>query len=105
MGVVEDCDYVLSASNKYRNGQDHIAAFIAENVEKSENSKDRIKKNELGNQFKFWFQQEQGNRKMPKGQELYDYMDKKYGNHTSTGWANVKIKYPDEANEIENLEN
>jgi hypothetical protein len=41
---------------------------------------------------------------MPKGQELYDYMDKKYGNHTSSGWANVKIKYPDEANEIENLE-
>ena len=103
-GVVEDCEYVLSASNKYRNGQDHIAAFIAENVEKSENPKDRIKKNELGNQFKFWFQQEQGNRKMPKGQELYDYMDKKYGCHTSTGWANVKIKYPDEANEIENLE-
>ena len=25
-----------------------------------------------------WFQQEQGARKIPKGQELYDYMDKKF---------------------------
>jgi len=104
-GVVEDCDVVLSASNNYRKGQDHIAAFVVENVEKTGDIKNRIKKNELANAFKFWFQQEQGtNRKMPKGQELYDFMDKKFGQHKGSEWQGVKIKYPDASNEIEDLE-
>ena len=59
----------------------------------------------LANAFKFWFQQEQGtNRKMPKGQELYDFMDKKFGLHKGSEWQGVKIKYPDASNEIEDLE-
>jgi P4 family phage/plasmid primase-like protien len=104
-GVVEDCDVVMSASNNYRKGQDHIAAFVAENVEKTGDVKNKIKKNEIANAFKFWFQQEQGNnRKIPKGQELYDFMDKKYGQHNSVGWQGVKIKYPDASNEMDDLE-
>jgi P4 family phage/plasmid primase-like protien len=94
-GIVKDCEIVLEASNEYRKGQDFIAAFVAENIEKTSNLKDRIKKTEVASHFKIWFQQEQGNRKMPKGQELYDYMDKKFGVHKSTGWYNVKIIYPD----------
>ena len=102
-GIVEDCDAVLNSSNKYRKGQDHIAAFISENVEKTGDPKDRIKKTEIANQFKFWFQQEQGNRKMPKGQELYDFMDKKFGAHKTSGWHGYKIIYPDtdEMNDLE----
>jgi len=104
-GIVADSEYVMNASNKYRKCQDHISKFVSEFVEKTENSKDKIKKTELANQFKFWFQQEQGaNKKMPKGQELYDYMDKKFGIHKTTGWQGVKILYPttDEMEDIEN---
>lgn len=92
-GIVKDCDMVMAASNEYRKGQDFIAGFVMENIEKTTIMKDRIKKNELSNHFKIWFQQEQGNRKMPKGHELYDYMDKKFGPHKSTGWHGVKIIY------------
>ena len=101
-GIVEDCEIVMTASNKYRKGQDHIAAFIAENIQKTGDPKDRIKKTEIANHFKFWFQQEQGNRKMPKGQELYDFMDKKFGLHKSTGWHGYKIIYP-ETDEIDDI--
>ena len=82
-----------------------ISKFVSEFVEKTGNQKDKIKKTELANQFKFWFQQEQGaNKKMPKGQELYDFMDKKFGIHKTTGWQGVKILYPttDEMEDIEN---
>jgi P4 family phage/plasmid primase-like protien len=95
-GNVPDCEYVLNASNKYRNGQDHIAAFVKENIIKTNDTKDRIRKQELANHFKFWFTQEQGNKKIPKGEELYMYMDKKFGQHKTTGWHGVKIIYPDE---------
>jgi len=95
-GIVKDCKLVLEASNQYRKGQDFIAAFVSENVEKTGNTKDRIKKTEIASHFKIWFQQEQGNRKMPKGQELYDYLDKKFGIHKSTGWQGIKIIYQEE---------
>ena len=103
-GNVFDSEYILNASYKYRIGQDHISAFIKENIIKTGDNKDRIKKQELVNHFKFWFTQEQGNKKMPKGEELYTYMDKKYGCHKQTGWHGVKIQYPeDDANEIDDL--
>jgi P4 family phage/plasmid primase-like protien len=103
-GNVPDCEYVLNASNKYRIGQDHIAAFVLENIVKTGDNKDRIKKQELANHFKYWFTQEQGNKKMPKGEELYMYMDKKFGFHKPTGWHGVKILYPDDSiNQIDDL--
>jgi P4 family phage/plasmid primase-like protien len=104
-GNVPDCEYVLNASNKYRIGQDHIAAFVSENIMKTGDTRDRIKKQELANHFKYWFTQEQGsNKKMPKGEELYMYMDKKFGFHKPTGWHGVKILYPDDnINEIDDL--
>jgi P4 family phage/plasmid primase-like protien len=102
-GVVEDCDIVLEASNKYRKGQDHIAAFVSEMVIKTGNTKDIIKKTEISNQFKLWYQDGQGGRKMPKGQELHDFMDKKFGHQKQAGWVGVKINYPEKGDEIDEL--
>ena len=108
-GIVADSDYVMNSSKKYRKCQDHISKFVSEFVEKTGNPKDKIKKTELANQFKFWFQQEQGaSKKIPKGQELYDYMDKKFpGLQKSSGWNGVKILYPtsDEMEDVENNNN
>jgi len=102
-GIVLDCDVVMNASNKYRKGQDNISAFIAENMEKTGVATDKIKKNEVANQFKMWFLQEQGGRKMPKGQELYQYMDKKFGVNMNSCWTGVKMKYPDQGDEVDEL--
>ena len=95
-GIVEDCETVLNASNKYRKGQDHISAFISEKILKTGENKDRIKKTELKKEFDMWFQESQGSRKGPKGEELYEYMNKKFGPCKSTGWHCVKIVYPEE---------
>ena len=93
-GIVQDCKTVNDASDKYRNCQDHISAFINEKIIKTSIQKDKVKKNEIYTEFKNWFQESQGARKMPKGEELYAYMDKKYGECTKTGWVGVKISYP-----------
>ena len=103
-GVVKDCDYVVAASNKYRNGQDHIAAFVSDLIIKTGVPTDKIKKTALSNSFKFWFQQEQGSAKQPKGQELHAYMDKKFGLCGPAGWSGVKMKEPDNEDEVVELE-
>jgi len=102
-GNVEDCDIVMAASNKYRQGQDHISAFVQEMVRKKEGK--RIKRTELCEQFKLWFQEQQGTRKIPKGVELCEYMDKKYGKCKTTGWQNVEIIYPENDDEMDEIIN
>jgi hypothetical protein len=50
----------------------------------------------LKKEFDMWLQESQGSRKGPKGEELYEYMNKKFGPCKSTGWHCVKIVYPEE---------
>ena len=104
-GKVDDCDAVLESSRKYRELQDHIAGFVSEMVIKTNDPTDKVTKSELSNEFKMWFQENQGNRKPPKGVELYDYMSKLYGKWKQPGWKGVKIAYPEKQDEMEELEN
>jgi P4 family phage/plasmid primase-like protien len=101
-GKVENCPIVMGASNKYRQGQDHIAGFVLEKVVKKAGG--RIKKNELTEEFKRWFMDSQGNSKIPKGKELCEYMDKKFGKCKKDGWHNVQLLYPDKTDELDELD-
>jgi P4 family phage/plasmid primase-like protien len=98
-GIVKDCEYVLKSSNKYRNGQDHITAFISEKIEKTGDPKDKVGKNGLYQAFKAWFQQEQGAKKIPKGQELNECMVKKFGACKQKGWEGVRFIAQEESEE------
>jgi putative DNA primase/helicase len=98
-GVVEDCETVLQASNKYRNGQDHITAFIQEMIIRTNNNKDdKLGKGGIMQGFKQWFEQSQGSRKVPKGEELYEAITKKFGcpNSKDGKWHGIKFIEPEE---------
>ena len=99
-GIVEDCETVVNASSKYRKGQDHIAAFVSDKVIKTDNSKDKIGKRGLQEEFKKWFEVTQGSRKAPKGEELFEYMNKKFGQAKTTGWHFIKFIEPDEEDDV-----
>jgi P4 family phage/plasmid primase-like protien len=92
-GNVKDCEEVLVASNKYRQGQDLVAAFIAENIEQTGNKDDKIKKKEVCEVFKQWCISAHYGRKAPKGAELCDYLDLKYGNNIKCTWTGVRVIY------------
>jgi len=98
-GIVENCETVLNASNKYRKGQDHIAAFVIDRIIKTGVSKHKIGKRVLQDEFKNWFEITQGTRKGPKGEELFEYMNKKFGQCKSTGWHGIKLIEPEEDEE------
>jgi P4 family phage/plasmid primase-like protien len=102
-GIVEDCETVLEASKKYRNGQDHIAAFVSERIRKTNDPKHIVKKKSLLQEFSDWFKQEQGTRKMPKGEELYEYMNKKFGSPNPKGWIRLEFIRDEEEDIIDTL--
>ena len=100
-GIVENCETVLNASNKYRKGQDHIAAFVVDRIIKTGINKDKIGKRVLQDEFKNWFEITQGTRKGPKGEELFEYMNKKFGQCKHTGWHGIKLIEPEDEEEEE----
>jgi P4 family phage/plasmid primase-like protien len=103
-GIVKDCDTVLEASKKYRCGQDHIAGFVLERIRKTNDTKQCIKKRSLLEEFNEWFKQEHNSRKMPKGEELCEYMNKKFGAPNSKGWVGLEfIREEDEDDIIDNF--
>jgi P4 family phage/plasmid primase-like protien len=93
-GEVVDCEEVKAASNKYRQSQDCIAGFIADNIEKVPGA--HLGKKLLNSVFKEWFQLNYSGRKPPKLLELEEAMDKKFERKTnkngSREWINIKIK-------------
>lgn len=101
-GAVTDCEYVLSASEEYRQSQDVISEFINENVMKQEGGV--IKKTRLNNAFKDWFQNTYG-KNCPQMKELHVYMTKKFGKAERTGWKDVIIRDDNDFIEDENIPN
>lgn len=91
-GVFPIADIVQARSNNYRNDQDYLSEFVAEKIQESDGG--RIKKTELYETFKQWYNEQYG-KHVPKGKDLYTFMDKRFGKYT-TCWKNVEIKYDDE---------
>jgi hypothetical protein len=53
----------------------------------------------VSSDFKDWFQATQGMRKAPKGAELYEYLDKRFGKCKGSVWIGVRFNqvYENEA--------
>lgn len=96
-GNVTDCKKVLSASDEYRNSQDYLAQFTKDKIMK--NPGGSIKKMELSETFKQWYTSNYG-RSVPKGKELYDFMDKRYGAYKNGKWSNITIIYDEEDGDV-----
>ena len=99
-GIVEDCETVINASNKYRKGQDHIAAFVSDMIVRTDDPKIPVSKTGLNASFKKWYEETQGSRKAPKAEELHEYMNKKFGQNKKNGWYGVKFYEPEEEEDI-----
>ena len=99
-GRVEDCDMVLAASKKYRQGEDHITSFVEDKIIRTGDDKNKLSKRNVQEEFKLWFQENQGTGKAPKGKELVEYMDKRFGN-SKTGWVGIKFNVPEKMDSFE----
>lgn len=76
---------------------DPIQQFIHSRIIKKNNTNSSIKKKLLLYEFTDWFKQEYGQRKIPKSEELYEYMNKKFGMPNSNkGWIGLEFIRDDE---------
>lgn len=100
-GLVKDCEMVLSASNEYRKKQDYLLEFAQEKIEKGNQPHDMIRTTEVYAEFKMWYQETYG-KNVPKGKELYEFMDKRYGKRKNNCWSGYKIKYDNDEDIIIN---
>jgi len=93
--------------NKYKEimqcHKNYIAmlVFVNKYIGKTNEPKDRITKPEIASQFKIWYEEYKGAKKIPKCKELYAIMDNKFGAYTKSGWHGVKIYYYPEEEEDE----
>jgi P4 family phage/plasmid primase-like protien len=103
-GEVIDCNEVVAASGKYRQGQDCISGFIIEKIIKAQGK--TVGKQSLNVVFKEWFQVNHGNRKPPKLSELEEIMNKKFGNRNlvTNKWNNIMIKEDEPGDDMDEIE-
>lgn len=98
-GIVTDCHSVTKDSNLYRCNQDQMAAFFKEFVVRDRSGSlkpPKIGKKILRARFESWFKEHHG-ISVPNGQEIYDFMDARCGNHVNGAWKGFYFKLENDA--------
>jgi P4 family phage/plasmid primase-like protien len=91
-GLVTICSAVKSSSSKYRNTQDYYSEFVADKIKKTDGGK--VKETSLYEVFKIWYQLHHG-KNIPKGRDLFEFINKKYGRKQRGSWIGISLIYDD----------
>ena len=89
-GDVKDCTKVMASSEKLRESQDYFAKFAKEMILPERGNK--VRKTECLDRFKEWYTTLYGSRNVPKGKEICEFMDVRFGLFNK-GWHDIKINY------------
>jgi hypothetical protein len=88
LGLVKDCHSVMANSDKHREGQDYFTGFAKDKIRKKVGQS--VRKVTVYDEFKKWYQVNYG-KDVPKGKELNEFMDKRFGIYTKQGWQNIEL--------------
>jgi len=92
-GVFHLAEIVSARSNSYRNDQDYLSEFVADKIQKQVGG--QVAAKEVYEEFKQWYNEHYG-KNVPKGKDLYSFLDKRFGAKIGTKWKNITIKYGDD---------
>ena len=90
-GIVTDCPMVLASSNKYKEKSDPMSDFVKDRIVRDTTGK--VKKEEITNEFKLWYDMNGGKSRIPAPKELHEYIDKRFGKYNSSkrAWVGIRI--------------
>jgi P4 family phage/plasmid primase-like protien len=100
-GNVKDCDVVMANSNKHREQQDVMSEFVRDRIITKAGG--RVTKTVVLEEFKLWYNANYGKINMPKGKDICEYMDSRYGDYKN-GWHGIVISYEENEDNDENNE-
>ena len=97
-GFVKDCPIVMESSLKYREREDYLAQFVRDKVDINKSGPGKIKKDELNQTFKLWYESNIGGKDgAVKIKELHEYMDRTLGKFKmgpgAGCWVGASIRY------------
>lgn len=99
-GNVNDCKIVMASSEQYREGQDYLAEFVRDKIQRRKGGK--IKKTEVYEHFRQWYQTNYG-RGIPLARELHEFLCRRFGAYKQGGWHNVSIIYDEDEEEDDDM--
>jgi P4 family phage/plasmid primase-like protien len=96
---LKEPESVLLATQAYAKENDCLQEFADEKLEHTNDNTDRISKTVLWEEFKAWFRLVHENAKRPGRTELFNYLNRKYGDCTPKGWSGVRFAIGEEGEE------
>jgi P4 family phage/plasmid primase-like protien len=105
-GLVEKCDDVMASSGKYRKSQDCFTQFAEDKVIALKGN--FLTYEEVTQEFKAWYLLHYSRNNVPRGVELFEFIDNKFFPRKNGGWKNLAISSSevgdDEDSEEEDIE-
>lgn len=105
-GLVEKCDDVMASSGKYRKSQDCFTQFAEDKVITLKGN--FLTYEEVTQEFKAWYLLHYSRNNVPRGVELFEFIDNKFFPRKNGGWKNLAISSSevgdDEDSEEEDIE-
>ena len=95
-GLVQECDIVLQASEKYRISQDQVAEFVRDKI--MIHMGEKLNKVEISGVFREWYMNKYHSlNRIPDIADVYDHIDRYFKNkaqtrQTNIGWPNLRWK-------------
>ena len=102
-GKVKDCDIVLQSSKNYEKQENDIEAFIDNRIIKLEGG--TLGKQNILDEYKAWFEEEQKSGKKSKPDELYNVLTKKFGAPRRGKYKNITFKVEEDDYDEDEYEN
>jgi len=88
-GLVEKCDDVMASSGKYRKSQDCFTQFAEDKIIPLKGN--FLTYEEVTQEFKVWYLLHYSRNNVPRGVELFEFIDNKYYPRKNGGWKNLSI--------------
>lgn len=82
---------VQVTTNKYQADSDIFMEFINQRIELTKDPKDSLKIGNIYEEFKIWFKNEQGGKKIPTRPEVKSYFEEKFKKMPPSGWKGMRI--------------
>lgn len=90
-GKVTDRPCVLEPTSNYRKGQDILLEFCTTYIV-DEPGDSKLIFSDITSKFTDWFKNEYGKATLINTKELREYIEKKYGKSSKSGWTNIHLK-------------